>query len=111
MNIGEAAKFSGINAKLIRHYESIGLIPKARRTESGYRTYSEADINTLTFVKRTRSLGFSMTEIKKLIGLRKYKFRASAEVKRMAMGQVDQMEKKIEELQNMVRTLKHLAGL
>lgn len=109
MNIGEAAKASGVNAKMIRHYESIGLVPKAQRSEAGYRKYSEADVHILIFVKRARQLGFSMKEIKKLVGLWRNKSRASAEVKNMALSHIQQMEEKIEELQQMVKTLKHLA--
>lgn len=109
MNIGEAAKLSGVNAKLIRHYESIGIIPKASRSESGYRLYSETDVHVLIFVKRARSLGFSMKEIKKLVGLWRSKSRASSEVKAMALAHVKEMERKIEEIQAMVKTLKHLA--
>lgn len=109
MNIGEAAKISGVNAKLIRHYESIGIIPKASRSESGYRTYSDADVHILSFVKRARSLGFSMKEIKKLVSLWRNKSRASSEVKSLALKHVEEMEKKISELQDMVTTLRHLA--
>lgn len=109
MNIGEAAKISGVNAKLIRHYESIGIIPKASRSDAGYRTYSEADVNILAFVKKSRSLGFSMKEIKKLVSLWRNKTRASSEVKNLALKHVDEMEQKILELQGMVKTLKHLA--
>lgn len=109
MNIGEAAKESGVNAKLIRHYESIGIIPKAARSEAGYRKYSEADVHILKFVKRSRALGFSMKEIKKLVGLWRNKSRASLEVKNLALKHVEEMENKIQELQDMVRTLRHLA--
>lgn len=109
MNIGGAAKISGVNAKLIRHYESIGIIPKASRSEGGYRTYSENDVHVLTFVKRARDLGFSMKEIKKLVGLWRNKTRASGEVKNLATKHIEDMEKKIAELQEMVQTLKHLA--
>lgn len=109
MNIGEAAKLSGVNSKLIRHYESIGLIPKASRSESGYRVYSKADVHVLSFVKRARSLGFSMKEIKRLVGLWANKRRASSEVKRLAVTHIESLESKIEELQEMVDTLKHLA--
>ena len=109
MNIGEAAKISGVNAKLIRHYESIGIIPKASRSDAGYRTYTEADVHVLTFVKRSRHLGFSMKEIKKLVSLWRNKSRASAEVKILAIKHIDEMEQKILELQSMVKTLKHLA--
>jgi len=109
MNIGEAAKISGVNAKLIRHYESIGIIPKANRTDSGYRTYSEADVHVLSFVKRARTLGFSMKEIKKLISLWRNKTRASSEVKSLVLKHIEEMEQKIQELQAMVKTLKHLS--
>jgi MerR family gold-responsive transcriptional activator of gol and ges genes len=109
MNIGEAAKASGINAKLIRHYESIGIIPKAARSDAGYRKYSDADVHVLAFVKRARTLGFSMKEIKKLVGLWRNKNRASGEVRSLALKHVDEMEIKILELQEMVKTLKHLA--
>jgi Cu(I)-responsive transcriptional regulator len=109
VNIGEAAKISGVNAKLIRHYESIGIIPKASRSEAGYRTYTPSDVHILSFVKRARTLGFSMKEIKKLVGLWRNKSRASSEVKAMATKHVDEMEQKIQELQEMVKTLKHLA--
>lgn len=109
MNIGEAAKISGVNAKLIRHYESIGIIPKASRSDAGYRVYSETEVNILSFVKRSRNLGFSMKEIKKLVSLWRNKSRASSEVKNLATKHVDEMEKKILELQSMVKTLKHLA--
>jgi MerR family copper efflux transcriptional regulator len=109
MNIGEVAKSSGINAKLIRHYESIGIIPKASRSDGGYRVYSETDVNILVFVKHARSLGFSMKEIKKLVSLWRNKSRASSEVKALANAHVKEMETKISELQEMVKTLKHLA--
>lgn len=109
MNIGELAKSSGVNAKLIRHYESIGLIPKAKRTDSGYRSYTENDIHILRFVKRGRSLGFAMKEIKQLIGLWRNKTRASKEVKALAISHLRELETKILELQEMADTLRHLA--
>lgn len=109
MNIGEAAKLSGVNSKLIRHYEETGIIPKARRSASGYRVFSESDVNVLTFIKRARGLGFSMKEIKKLVSLWKNKSRASSKVKVIALNHVEALEKKIFELQSMVKTLKHLA--
>jgi MerR family gold-responsive transcriptional activator of gol and ges genes len=108
MTIGEAAKASGVNAKLIRHYESIGIIPKASRTESGYRVYSESDVHNLTFVRRARGLGFSMIEIKKLLGLWRNK-KPSSEVKSMALTHVKDLEHKIAELEAMVKTLRQLA--
>ncbi len=109
MNIGEAAKVSGVNAKLIRHYEAIGIIPKASRSDAGYRIYSEADVHSLKFVKRARKLGFSMKEIKKLVGLWRNRTRVSADVKAMALVHVKEMEQKVDELQSMIKTLKHLA--
>lgn len=109
MNIGQAAKASGVNSKLIRHYESIGLIPKAQRSDSGYRVYTESEVNILKFVKRARSLGFSMKEIKKLVQLWRSKSRASADVKALALAHVQEMEEKISQLKDMVATLKHLA--
>lgn len=109
MNIGQAAKSSGVNAKLIRHYESINVIPKATRTEAGYRVYTEADVHILSFVKKARGLGFSMKEIKKLVSLWRNKSRASAEVKALALNHVKQLELKINELEEMANTLKHLA--
>lgn len=109
MNIGEAAEVSGVNAKLIRHYESLGVIPKAARTGTGYRVYSENDVHILTFVRRARALGFSMKEIKKLVGLWQNKSRASSEVKSLALAHVEQLDRKITELQAMSKTLKQLA--
>lgn len=110
MNIGLVAKESGINAKLIRHYESIGIIPKASRSDSGYRVYSDADVHILTFVKRGRALGFSMKEIKKLLGLWRNRSRTSREVKSLAFKHIEEMESKIKSLQEMVGTLKHLSS-
>ncbi len=110
VNIGEAAKISGVNAKLIRHYESIGIIPKASRSDAGYRTYSDTDVHILSFVKRSRNLGFSMKEIKKLVSLWRNKNRASSEVKSLAIKHIDEMEQKVCELQGMVKTLKNLAN-
>lgn len=109
MNIGQLSESSGVNAKLIRHYESIGLIPKAVRNNSGYRTYSDKDIHVLKFVKRARNLGFSMVEIKKLIGLWRNKNRASKDVKELALNHIKELELKILELQEMADTLRFLA--
>lgn len=110
MNIGEAAKVSGINAKLIRHYESIGIIPKASRSESGYRKYSENDVHILIFVRRSRSLGFSMKEIKKLVSLWRNRSRASADVKSMTLAHIKGLEEKIQDLQAIRVTLMNLAN-
>lgn len=109
MNIGEAAKISGVNAKLIRHYESIGLIPRASRTDSGYRKYSENDVHMLSFVRRARSLGFSMKEIKKLVSLWRNRSRASSEVKALTLAHIKKLEEKITNLQAIRSTLLNLA--
>jgi MerR family copper efflux transcriptional regulator len=109
MNIGEAAAASGIHAKMIRHYESIGLIPKTKRTDAGYRVYDEKDVHSLRFIKRARDLGFSMAEIKKLMGLWRNKSRASSEVKALASKHIHELELKIAELQSMRDALKSLA--
>lgn len=108
MNIGQAATASGVSAKMIRHYEESGLIRAARRTASNYREYSETDVHVLRFVKRARNLGFSVAEIKELLGLWQNKSRSSAAVKRIARNHIDELERKIAELQSMVRTLEHL---
>ncbi|MCM8736495.1 Cu(I)-responsive transcriptional regulator [Azospirillum sp. A1-3] len=109
MTIGDAAKASGVNAKLIRYYESIGLIPEAGRTASGYRVYSDRDVNVLRFVKRARTLGFGIERIQKLVGLWQDRSRCSSEVKRIALQHIDELEAKIAELQAMRDTLHELA--
>ncbi|MDR3608727.1 MAG: Cu(I)-responsive transcriptional regulator [Oligoflexia bacterium] len=108
MNIGRAAKLSGVSAKMIRHYESIGLFPKPLRTNSGYRIYAMTDVHTLKFVKRARALGFSMADIKKLVGLWRSKTRESAQVKAMALSHIQELEQKIQELKSMSEALKKL---
>lgn len=110
MNIGDLAKASGVNAKLIRHYESIGLIPKASRTTSGYRVYSENDIQFLRFIRRARGLGFSMKEIKKLLSLWRNRSRASRDVKALVQEHLRNLEAKIAELQEMTATLRSLSS-
>jgi MerR family copper efflux transcriptional regulator len=109
MNIGEAAKASGVSAKMIRHYEENGFIAKAARTASGYRTYGEADVHVLRFIRRSRDLGFSLAEIKALLGLWGNRRRASADVKRLASKHVAELDAKIAELQAMRKTLVDLA--
>ena len=109
MNIRQASSASGVSAKMIRYYESIGLIRAALRTGSNYRVYSAEEVHVLRFIKRARTLGFSMEETATLLGLWQDKSRASAEVKEIATGHIAALETKISELQGMVRTLKHLA--
>ena len=109
MTIGQAAKSSAVSAKMIRHYESIGLLPKAQRTRSGYRLYDESDVHTLRFIQRARSLGFPLETIRTLLALWPNRRRSSAQVKELSLHHVTDLERKIAEMQAMVRTLKHLA--
>lgn len=109
MNIGEAATESGVTAKMIRHYESIGLIKSAERTESGYRRYSGQDLETLRFVRRGRDLGFSIDQIRDLLTLWRDRSRASSDVKRIALEHVEELEAKMRQLREMADTLRHLA--
>jgi len=105
MNIGVAAGRSGVPAKTIRYYESIGLIPEAGRSGAGYRRYGESDVATLRFIQRARGLGFSVREVGDLLTLWRDRARASGDVKRMALKHVAEIERKIAELQSMRRTL------
>ena len=109
MNIGEAAAASGITTKMLRYYETIGLMDAAPRTEAGYRVYSRDDVHTLRFIRRARALGFSLDEARELVALWRDKSRASADVKRFALKHIADLEAKIAELQAMSRTLRHLA--
>jgi Cu(I)-responsive transcriptional regulator len=109
MNIGQAAAASGVSAKMIRYYESIGLIPKTVRTEAGYRVYSDHDVHTLRFIRRARDLGFSVEQIAGLVSLWRDRERASKDVKAIALDHVNVLERKIRELQEMASTLRHLA--
>ena len=108
MNIGQAAEASGVSAKMIRHYEAIGLMAKARRTDSGYRIYDGNDVHTLRFIRRGRALGFSMKEIEQLLGLWRNRRRASGDVRRVAQQHIAELDQKIGELQAMRRTLHQL---
>ena len=108
-NIGEASALSGVSAKMIRHYEATGLIPQPARTFAGYRLYSDPDVHRLQFIKRARTLGFSMKQIEALLGLWDDRSRASSDVKRMAKEHAAELGKKIEEMQAMQRTLEKLA--
>jgi MerR family copper efflux transcriptional regulator len=108
VNIGEAAKRSGVSAKMVRHYESLGLLPRVARTDSGYRQYGEADVHTLRFIKRSRELGFSMEEIGGLLGLWQNRRRRSESVRKIAQQHADDLGRRIAALQDMQRTLQHL---
>ena len=109
MDIGRAAKASGVSVKMIRHYEAIGLLPKVARTFANYRVYSANDVHTLRFIRRARTLGFPMQDIRELLGLWQSRGRASSAVKKIARTHVDTLKAKIAELQSMVKTLEHLA--
>ncbi|WP_332853759.1 Cu(I)-responsive transcriptional regulator [Duganella sp. S19_KUP01_CR8] len=110
MNIGQAAAASGVSAKMIRYYESIALIPPGKRSDAGYRIYGDNDLHALRFVKRGRSLGFSLDQIRDLLSLWQNKERASADVKTIAMGHVAELNQRIAELTEMRDTLQTLAG-
>ncbi|MBB5014629.1 Cu(I)-responsive transcriptional regulator [Rehaibacterium terrae] len=108
-NIGEAAALTGVSAKMIRHYEAIGLMPAAGRTLAGYRLYGERELHRLRFIKRARSLGFSIKQIEALLGLWDDPQRASAEVKALTKQHVAELEARIAELEAMKRALQSLA--
>ncbi|MBT3790255.1 MAG: Cu(I)-responsive transcriptional regulator [Alphaproteobacteria bacterium] len=108
MNIGEAASLSGVAPKNIRYYESIGLIGPAKRAANGYRAYDETDVRLLGFVNRARSLGFSVKEVSGLLSLYQDRARASSDVKKLALEHIEDIDRKVEELQSMRRTLKDL---
>lgn len=106
--ISKAAQASGVSAKMVRHYESLGLLGKVGRTDSGYRQYTSADVHTLRFIKRARTLGFSMAEIAELVSLWRDRQRASAHVKQIAQRHVAELQVRIEAMQAMRRTLQSL---
>lgn len=108
MNIGEASSASGVSAKMIRHYESVALVPAAARTESGYRQYSDADVHILRFIRHSRDLGFSIAEIGELVSLWQNRRRPSRQVKALAAAHIEDLERKSQELLAMKATLEHL---
>ena len=110
LNIGQAAAESGVSAKMIRHYEAIGLLPAPDRSFGNYRLYAPANVHTLRFVRRARDLGFSIVEIKELLGLWQDRRRQSADVRRIALAHVRDLDAKIAELESMRRTLARLAS-
>lgn len=110
MNIGQASRVSGLSTKMIRYYEKIGLLAPAKRTVSGYRQYADSDIRTLLFIKRSRALGFSLDRIKVLISLWNDRNRSSADVKRLALNYISELDKDIERLKFIRNELEHLAS-
>ncbi len=110
MNIGQAAEASGVSAKMIRHYEAVGLIPKASRSYSGYRHYQESDIHLLRFIKRARTAGFSTAQIRKLLSLWSDRERPAREVKQLAVEHLADLEHKISELQSIAAALSQLVS-
>jgi Cu(I)-responsive transcriptional regulator len=109
LNIGAAAKASGVSAKMIRHYESIGLLPEAQRSNGNYRLYGPQDVHNLRFIHRARSLGFPLETIRELLALWRNRQRSSGQVKKLALTHVERLEAKIKEMQEMANALKHLA--
>ena len=109
MNIGDAARQSGVSAKMIRHYEEIGLIPRAGRTSSGYRVYSRTDLHVLGFIRQARNLGFSIDRIRDLLGLWRNKRRSSKKVKELAMNHLQELDERILVLQQIRQAIAHLA--
>lgn len=108
MNIGEAAKASGVSAKMIRHYEQAGLFPEPRRTEAGYRQYTGNEVHTLRFIRHARDLGFSVEQIGELLALWQNRRRPSRQVKALAQTHIQELERKLQEIQSMKATLEHL---
>jgi MerR family transcriptional regulator, copper efflux regulator len=107
-NISEAANESGMSAKMIRHYESLGLLKPAKRTHAGYRIYEQNDVHILRFIRRARDLGFSVKDVERLLGLWQNRRRASGDVRRVAQQHLSELDRKIAELQGLRRTLEHL---
>lgn len=110
MNIGAAARASGVSAKMIRYYEQTRLIPAASRSDSGYRAYAQADVHRLQFIRRARDLGFSVAEIGALLDLWNDRSRKSADVKRLAQQHIAELERRMQNLRQMADTLEQLVG-
>jgi len=110
VKIGEASIASGVSQRMIRHYEKIGLVPAASRRDSGYRDYDGRDVHTLRFIGRARDLGFPIEEIRTLLGLWHDRHRSSADVKQLALARAAELKRKAKELDEMRRSLEHLAA-
>ncbi|MDO9002577.1 MAG: Cu(I)-responsive transcriptional regulator [Aquabacterium sp.] len=109
LNIGQAAALSGVSAKMVRYYESLGLLPKVARTQAGYRQYGEREVHTLRFIKHSRQLGFGMAEVAELLKLWQNRKRSSADVKRIALAHVADLDRRMREMAEMKHTLERLA--
>ncbi len=110
LHIGDAARQTGVSPKMIRHYEGLGLLPPAPRTDSGYRLYDDAALHTLHFIRRARDLGFGMADIAQLLDLWRNRRRASATVKKLALSHIEALQQRIDEMESMKRTLVRLAS-
>jgi MerR family transcriptional regulator, copper efflux regulator len=110
LTIGQAADASGVSAKMVRHYEAIGLIPAPARTSGNYRTYGDREVQMLRFIRRARSLGFSMPEISRLLSLWRNRRRPSRQVQEIAIRHIAELDRKIAELGSMRKTLQHLVA-
>jgi len=109
MNIGHAAQASGVSAKMVRYYESVGLLPPAARTAAGYRRYGDADVHRLRFIRRARDLGFSVAQIQSLLDLWRDRSRRCSDVKRVAQAHITELQRRIDALEQMMHTLQTLA--
>ena len=110
MNISRAAELSGVSAKMIRHYESAGLIPAAGRTDAGYRVYTMDDVHRLAFIRRARAVGFGSDDIRQLLSLWQNRQRPARDVKRLAVEHLQQLQARIVDLEAIADTLSHLIG-
>jgi len=108
MNIGQAAAASGVSAKMIRHYEGVGLLPESRRSAAGYRQYTDSEVGTLRFIRHSRDLGFSIEQIRELLGLWQNRRRPSRQVRALAQAHLQELDQKLRELHAMKASLEHL---